>query len=59
MDAVVTRAAGLAQPGDTVLPAPGCAATDRFGCFGDRGDAFAAAVRRRRGPGADPGTAGG
>jgi UDP-N-acetylmuramoylalanine--D-glutamate ligase len=57
MDAVVARAARLAQPGDTVLLAPACAATDQFESIGDRGDAFAAAVRRYLGPDADPGTA--
>lgn len=47
MDLVVEGAASLAQPGDTVLLAPGCASMDMFTDYGARGDAFAEAVRRR------------
>jgi UDP-N-acetylmuramoylalanine--D-glutamate ligase len=46
MDRVVRAAAGLAQPGDTVLLAPGCASMDLFANYGARGDAFAESVRR-------------
>ncbi len=49
MDRVVRAAAGLAQPGDTVLLAPGCASMDMFANYGARGDAFAESVRRLRG----------
>jgi len=46
MDRVVRAAADLAQPGDTVLLAPGCASMDMFANYGARGDAFAESVRR-------------
>jgi len=48
MDDVVNTAAAHARSGDTVLLAPGCASMDLFRNYGHRGDAFAAAVRRRR-----------
>ena len=46
MDAVVRRAAELAQPGDVVLLAPAAASMDMFANYGARGDAFETAVRR-------------
>jgi UDP-N-acetylmuramoylalanine--D-glutamate ligase len=47
MNAVVAAAAEFAAPGDTVVLAPAAASMDMFRDYAERGDAFAAAVRRQ------------
>jgi len=46
MDHVVRTAAALARPGDTVLLSPAAASIDMFRDYAERGEEFAAAVRR-------------
>ncbi len=46
LDAAVTRADALAQPGDAVLLSPACASLDMFRNYAHRAEVFIAAVRR-------------
>ncbi|WOF21842.1 UDP-N-acetylmuramoyl-L-alanine--D-glutamate ligase [Microbacterium betulae] len=56
MARVVDLASAVAVAGDTVLLAPAAASFDQFRSYGDRGDRFAAAVRRRIGEGSGDGS---
>ena len=49
MDEAVAVAASVAEPGDTVLLAPGCASFDMFLSYEARGDAFEVAVKTFQG----------
>jgi UDP-N-acetylmuramoylalanine--D-glutamate ligase len=44
LERAVERALQIAQPGDTVILAPGCASFDQFGNFIERGERFRALV---------------
>jgi UDP-N-acetylmuramoylalanine--D-glutamate ligase len=46
MGELVAWAAGIAQPGDVVLLAPGAASKDMYESYAARGDSFAAEVRK-------------
>lgn len=46
MESIVTEASKHAVSGDAVLLAPACASMDQFISYADRGDRFAAAVRK-------------
>ncbi len=48
MSEAVRHAANHAEAGDTVLLAPACASLDQYKNYGERGDAFARAVRELR-----------
>ena len=45
LQGAVTRAVTVAQPGDVVLLAPGCASFDEFKNYQERGDTFRSLVR--------------
>lgn len=47
LDRAVDLAATLAEPGGTVLLAPGCASFDQFSSYAERGDTFARLVEEK------------
>ena len=46
MEEIIRQAQLFAANGDTVLLAPACASMDQFISYADRGDRFAAALRK-------------
>jgi UDP-N-acetylmuramoylalanine--D-glutamate ligase len=49
LDAAVARAFAIARANDAVVLSPACASLDQFASYEERGDRFAALVRRRLG----------